>query len=273
MSEFGVIGGEFLRMDFTEFGKLARFFDQFPREARAATAQFLNDMAFAAKANTPLVLALSGQMHIRNQKFVGSRIRVEKTTAKPIAQQRVTVGSVPGDRFTGWIEQQRGIEPERGRVFSLLARGGNEKQKAKPSLRLKPGNEFDNVADWDDMSAPSKPRMLQFLTREMAEGVYKGKRGNRHRSIDKRPFVVGKGYGVRPGLYTVRTRGGYKLPSTGRMAAKLQMVQAFDRQPKPKRWPWIQDVVHYTIARAPMAKMWASAMGKAWERMHAGARL
>jgi hypothetical protein len=270
MSEFGIIGGDFLKMDFRDFSKLALFFEQFPREARVATAQFLNDMGFLAKANAPVVLG--GKMHIRNQRFVGSRIRVEKTTAKPIDQQRVTVGSVPGDRFTGWIEQQRGTSPERGRVFSLLARGGDEQQKAKPGARLKQDNEFDNVSDWDDMNAPTKSRMLQFLAREMAEGVYKPKRSNRHRSIDKRPFVVGKGYGVRPGLYTVKTRGGYKLPSTGRMAAKLQMIQGFDKQPRPKRWPWIQDVVHYTIKSAPIGKMWTSAMSRAWERMHARMR-
>jgi hypothetical protein len=258
MSEFGVIGSQFLRMDFREFNKLALFFEQFPREARVATAQFLNDMGFLAKAHVPLVFALSGQMHIRNQKFVGSRIRVEKTTAKAIDKQRVTVGSIPGDRFTGWIEQQRGEAPERGRVFSLLARGGNERQQAKPAARLKPSEDFPKPEDWDDVASPQS--QMQAMIRAMASTKVYGK-----------AFIVprGKAYGVRPGLYRIKSKRGYVLPSTGRRAPSIQMLQAFDKQPRPKRWPWIQDVVHYTIQHAPIAKMWASAMSRAWERVHA----
>jgi len=270
MSEFGVIGSQFLRMDFREFGKLAMFFEQFPREARVATAQFLNDMGFMAKAHVPLVFALSGHMHIRNQKFVGSRIRVEKTTAKAIAQQRVTVGSIPGDRFTGWIEQQRGAAPERGRVFSLLARGGTEEGRAKPGYRLKASNERMDISYFDDMPGPvTRSRMLQYMLRTMGEGVNIGRSRARHRRVDMTPMIVHKGYPVRPGLYRIKAMSGYRLPSTGRLAPRPTMLQAFDKQPRPKRWPWIQDVIEYTIKRAPMAKMWANAMSRAWERVHA----
>lgn len=253
MSEFGLIGGDFLRMDFREFSKLARFFEQFPVEARAACAQFLNDIGFLAKANTPLVLALSGHMHIRNQKFVGSRIRVQKTTAKPIDQQRVLVGSVAGDRFTGWIEQQRGVEPERSRTFSLLARGGDEAKQAKRSSRLLPDSD---IVSTDDEPVQSGSR-AQALIRDMAKNA------------PTKPFIIRRGYGVRPGLYKIKSKAGYVLPSSGRKAPKIQKLQAFDRKPKPKRWLWMQDVIHYTIKRAPIAKMWTSAMSRAWERVHA----
>ena len=257
MGEFGKIGSDFLRMDFTEFSKLARFFEQFPVEARAATAQFLNNMGFLAKANTPLVMALSGKMHIRNQKFVGSRIRVQKTSAKPIEQQRVLVGSVAGERFTGWIEQQRGTEPERGRVFALLSRDGDVKKQAKRSTRLLP--DLDIVST-DDEPVQSGSR-AQALIRDMAKNA------------PSKTFIIRRGYGMRPGLYKIKSKGGFTMPSTGRTAPKIQMLQAFDKKPKPKRWPWIQDVIHYTISHAPIAKMWTSAMSRAWERVHAKARL
>lgn len=251
MSEFGMIGGDFLRMDLREFGKLALFFEQFPVEARAATAQFLNDMGFLAKANTPTVLA--EHMHIRNQKFVGSRIRVEKTTAKPIAEQRVTVGSIPGDRFTGWIEQQRGVDPERSRTFSLLARGGNEAAQAKRSSRLLPDSD---IVSTDDEPVEHGSR-AQALIRDMAKNA------------PTKPFIIRRGYGMRPGLYKIKSKRGYTLASTGRVAPKIQKLQTFDKKPKPTRWLWMQDVIHYTIKRAPIGKMWESAMSKAWERIHA----
>ena len=267
MSEFGLVGKEWLQMDLRDFSKLALFFEQFPKEARAATAQFLNDFGFAAKANVPTVLA--EHMHIRNQRFVASRIRVQKTSALPIDQQRVTVGSIPGDRFTGWIEQQRGAAPERGRVFSLLARGGMETNQATPGYRLKASNKRVDIEDYDDMPGHvTRSRMLQYMLRSLGEGVSIGRSRQRHRRIDFTPMIVHKGYPIRGGLYRIKAMSGFVLPSTGRSAPQIAMLQAFDKQPRPKAWPWIQDVIAYTLKHADIGHMWQQAMNRAWYRMH-----
>lgn len=138
-SPFSQLRGDFLNMDLRELGKLYDFFRRAPQFLRPATAQLLNDAAFSWR---PLAVStLASRLIMRNPRFALSRMQVVKTSAKPIPQQRVTVGStfVRGKgghiTFDGWASLQGGTEPERNRTLALLARGGDKRAIAKKSGR------------------------------------------------------------------------------------------------------------------------------------------
>lgn len=247
-SVFGNIRGEFLNMDLTEFGKLARFFQQVPALLPKATAQLLNDLGFAWR---PLaVTTLASRLTMRSPAFILSRMQVQKTTAGPIARQVVTVGSTfvrgKGGKLTfdGFYSLQTGYDPERNRTMALLARGGERRSVVQKGSRL---NQPD-IPTTDESPVQSGSE-VQALIRDMA------------RNAPNKPFIIKRGMGFAPGLYRIAQGKGYLLPS-GRSAPKIQIVQHFGRLPKSSRWTWINDSVMRLLTHAPMLTMWNVAISK-----------
>ncbi|MBE3063630.1 MAG: hypothetical protein IMZ69_01265 [Spirochaetes bacterium] len=260
---FREIRGDFLRMDLHEFKELYDFFQRMPELVRPAVAQLLNDLAF--RGREVAIDTLGKRVIIRNRRFALSRMRVQKTGAKPIAQQQVILGSISSERFSGWAEFQRGGNPQRNRVFSLLARGGQKEKQASASSRLKPGTVFPKPEDWDDIANPRS--RVQAMIRVMSES-----------NIYGRVFMLPKGQsgGLTPGLYRVSkgSKSSYRKSKRGgsgvgnwrmtgnRPVPKIQMIQRFGKAPRSKRWPWIQTTVKQLIKTAPLAKMWSAAMDR-----------
>lgn len=248
MTEFRQLRGSFLNMDLREMGKLYAFFVRYPKAARAATAQVLNDMAFAWR---PLAVStLASRFIIRNPKFILSRMQVVKTTAKPISQQQVTLGStfVRGKghiTFDGFYTLQTGRDPERSRTMALLARGGDKRAQVKRSNRLLPDSD---IVSTDDAPVLHGSR-AQALIRDMA------------RNVPNKPFIIRRGYGLPAGLYRINKGKRYLLPS-GKSAPKLQIVQHFGRKPKHERWQWMQESVNRLLKHSPMQKLWNAAIAK-----------
>jgi hypothetical protein len=251
-NQFRQIRGALLQMDLHEFAKLYIFFQQFPIQARKATAQLLNDLGFAWR---PLaVTTLASRLIMRNPRFILSKMRVEKTSAKPIPQQAVIVGSTYTKGKTGEItfdgfRSLQGLSTEpRNRTLALAARGGSKQAQAKKSGKLSPDSEIPKPEDWDDIQLPQS--RVQAMIRALAESSVYGKR-----------MIIPKGHGFSPGLYGVKNKRGYYLPS-GRTAPKLFVIQHFNKRPHHARWAWIQESIKRLIRYAPMAKMWEHAIQK-----------
>ena len=252
MSEFRMLRSDFLNLDLSEFGKFERLFRDFPVLARKGMAQFLNDMGFAWRPMVVSHLASHG-MIMRSPKFIESRMRVEKTSAKPIALQRITLGSTyvrgKGGRITfdGFASLQGKHEPDRNRTLGLVARGGSRTAKAKASGKLMPGHKFATPVDY---ALPDKNRALAWMIREM--GAKQGQ-----------TFIVPKGYAVAPGLYRIKNKTGYTYAKTQRRAPQIQIVQHFGASLRTHRWDWIGTSIKRLIAHYPYQKAWATAIAKA----------
>lgn len=259
MAGLADIHGSLLRMDMHGLRELKTFFDRYPREARHATAQLLNDIAFAGR---PVIVdVLRRHTIVRNPKFALSRTRVEKTPARDLALQSATLGTVytqgkNGPSHDGWASLQRGQAATRDRVLTLAARGGSEQKQAQRGARMLAGTDFPNPDDADDLPDPTPQRRLQYLLKTMY-------------GLGERRLVIPKGYGLTPGLYSItlgRYRG-YRLPSTGRQAPKLRMLQRFGKSPKPRQVPWMQETVLELRRRLDLGALWRAAMAKTWARM------
>ncbi len=248
-NEFRLLNGAFLRMDLRDFSKLYAFFLRYPIAARKATAQFLNDLAFAWRPLSVSVLA--SRMIMRSPRFILSRMQVVKTSALPIARQAVTVGSTyvrgKGGKITfDGFRSLQGLGPEeKSRTMTLFARGGDKAGIAKRSAKLMPGTDIPST---DDSPVLSGSR-AQFLIRDMAKNA------------TNKTFIIKRGYGMAPGLYRIAKGKGYLLPS-GRSAPKLQIVQHFGKTPHAHTWHWMQDSIKRLLTHAPMAKMWNAAISR-----------
>lgn len=132
-------------IDFLNFKLLQKRLKNAPRVMHLTAVATVNDLAFAARAEGPKVIA--SKMTVRNPRFIASRFVVRKATGgKPEA----FFGSIPGrinkagyESFTGWKEQQFGTAPQRERVPNVKnTRWGNNSNSIPAANRLKSGKEF-----------------------------------------------------------------------------------------------------------------------------------
>ncbi len=203
-------------LDKKQLKDLEKFYKQAPKQFAAATGMLLNNFAFGTRAQAPRSMAKG--MIIRDERFVKSKIRVKKSRFRPPIESQVsTVGSIAGPRFTGWLEQETGAQPNRTRVFHLSARAGSKKRRAPPRFRLRPGNNPPTPDGFPGKSPHHRAIvMLQHL----------GRQGF------KRPFVIKGHKRAKAGLYKFgRGRKGHK---------RLVMLQRFEKRPAPKRFQWMR---------------------------------
>ncbi len=254
---FRLLSGDLVQMDLREFAKLSLFLKQFPIEARKACATVINNVAFFGREEAIDTLSRHGVI-IRNRRFDISRMRVVKTTARPIEQQAAILGSIyttgKGGHIVhdGWLSMIKG-EPIKSRVSTLLSRGGERAAIMKARARLKPGSDFVTPDDvGGNLSAASR---VQALIRDMAKNA------------PNTPFLIPgryKGTGFH-GLYRV-VQGQSVTLANGRTAPKIKALQIFGRRPKSKRIPWMQDTLRIIVKKAPIAAWWTKAMGEAFAR-------
>lgn len=260
---FRLLSSDWLRMDLRELGKLYSFFKAYPHLARKGVAQFLNDIGFAWRPVA--VSTLAKRLIMRNPKFILRQMRVQKTSARPIEQQAVVVGSVykrgsRGDVTFDGFRSLYGSAPEtRSRTLSLLTRGGSKAARARRMGKLHPSDDVPTPDQWDDMTHPTRPRMLQFMIRDIAK------------NFPTQKFIVPRGYGFEPGLYRVmpgsrrgyrktrrgkRTVGRWALSATARPLPKLQILQHFGRRPRGQRWKWLDESVKWIVRGARVGEFW-----------------
>lgn len=108
--------------------------NEFPKGFKRVTAEYLNTMAFEQRKENKK--NLEQQLTIRDQRFLNSSLRVEKTRPLPINQQIAYSGSIRWEGGTGWKEQQTGKRTERKHATTPSARGGNKRSKVLPKYRF-----------------------------------------------------------------------------------------------------------------------------------------
>jgi hypothetical protein len=187
---------------------------EFPRGFQKVTAEYLNSSAFRARELN--IKNLQSQMTIRDQRFLSSALRVEKTKPVSINQQIAISGSITKPRFTGWKEQENGTAPERKRKVTVSARGGSKQAKAQQRARLKPSNKIYKPEQYQ---GSSYTRRFYFMMRVL------GSRGGGQFLITQK--ISTKRGLLNPALY-------------GLKGGKISMLQKFEA-PEIKRKPWQTD--------------------------------
>ena len=184
------------------------------KEFQYVTAEYLNSSAFRARELN--IKNLQSQMTIRDQRFLSSSLRVEKTKPVSINQQIAISGSITRPRFTGWKEQEDGGTAERKRKITISARGGSKQAKAQQKARLRPGNKIYKPEQFQGMSYEKR---FYFMMRVL------GSRGGGQFLLSQK----------------LRTRRGYMNPGLyGLKSGKISMLQKFEA-PEIKRKPWQTD--------------------------------
>ena len=213
---------------------LEKFYRKAPKQFARASAGMINNLAFETRAAA--LVNIASDMNIRSDRFVNSRMRVNRARAVPISQQKAEVGSLPTSRFSGWIEQETGKAPLRTRTFGIAARRGKQKNKASAKARLKPVNQFFSVDDFDMPHAAGGDHRTQIFLQLMSK------------EHANKPFVMRRKYKkMRKGLYVFSKRG------------RLKQLQSFDKM-DVKRKPWMRPAAHKVNTKANIRKQWARAI-------------
>ena len=221
-----------------------------PKYYRAVMANFLNNMGF--KLREIMQKDIESSMTVRNKGVVKRFTRVQKTGAVEIAQQQVIVGSLRGERFTGWSEQEQGKPSERDRQIWLGARGGDPGKTVPKSMRM---NQRIMTADDADIHGTEGNRTLGFLA-WMARQNYKGL------------FILEGRY--KGGIYKIKP--GYLVARKGRQTPDLPnftKVQQPGEKIKVKKNPIAERSMAKLLAGSDMPKLAEQAMVQAVERMKA----
>jgi len=141
---------------------LRRMYKKAPKKMQRVVAGVLNSEAFEMR---PIILkTIDKDMIIRSPGFVKRHVIVNKAIPGPINNQQSEAGSIFGDRFTGWEEQQFGDKGKQKSVSSRFARGGQWQGKIRQKLRRKQSNPLWRPSDFNIRNAVSeKHRLIIFL--------------------------------------------------------------------------------------------------------------
>jgi len=182
-----------------------------PKEFQYVVAEYLNSSAFRARELN--MKNLQSQMTIRDQRFLSSSLRVEKTKPVSINQQIAISGSITRPRFTGWKEQEDGGTAERKRKITISARGGSKQAKAQQKARLKPSNKIYKPEQFQGVTYE---RRFYFMMRVL------GSRGGGQFLITKK--IKTKRGALNPALYNLKN-------------GKISMLQKFEAlEVKRNKW-------------------------------------
>lgn len=185
-----------------------------PKEFQYVTAEYLNSSAFRARELN--IKNIQSQMTIRDQRFLSSSLRVEKTKPVSINQQIAISGSITRPRFTGWEEQEKGTTPQRKRKVTISARGGSNQAKAQNRARLRPGNKIYKPEQYQGKTYKQRFYLMMRIL---------GSRGGGQFLITQK----------------ISTRRGFLNPALyGLKGGKISMLQKFEA-PQIKRKPWQTD--------------------------------
>jgi len=231
-----------------------------PKYYRAIMANFLNNMGF--RLREIMQADIEHSMTVRNKGVVKRFTRVQKTGAVDIAQQRVSVGSLRSERFTGWAEQESGTPSERDRQIWLGARGGDPGKQVPKSNRM---NQRIMTVDDADIHGTEGNRIIGFLAwigrhpglAQAGYGLFR---------LEGMQYKPGGIYKIKPGQWRYNYKG-----KTNRFAKlpKFQKIQQPGEKIKVKKNPIAERSMQALLAGSDMPKLAEAAMTQAVERMKA----
>lgn len=201
-----------------------------PKELRRTTAQILNNVAFTAR--TEALATLKTRLSIKQEKFIASVLRVEKTKPFiPVNKQRARFGAVKRARFSGFIEQQTGERTERTRIGSLFSRNRDPLKPIRPMYRLK--KTFPQPSEYTGKS--TEQRTAAMLRQLLKEGY-------------KKPFIIKRHRKFPAGLYKF-------------IRKKVKLLQFLNpRHLQPRRYPWLTIARRRAMRKADISGMFSKSM-------------
>ena len=214
---------------------LRRFYKKSPKLFGRSVVSTINSVAFETR--TALIDTISDQMTVRDNRFVSRQMKVDMAKGVDIRTATATVGSIAGDRFSGWIEQETGKKPEKNRTATLLARGGSDVNRIRPRNRLKSSKRLIKISDFQ-IKARRQHRLIIFL---------------QMMSQQKNAFLMPRRYkGMKRGVYVVRRK-------------KIHRIHTVEPM-KVRKDPWMKPTIRKTLSEKDMRKAWASNITKVLPR-------
>ena len=207
--------------------RLRKFFQVAPRAFARSISATLNDIAFGVRRENLAVI--NHEMIVRNPRFVGSRIKVEKSRPRKGEQTHSIVGSIISPRFSGWEEQEKGKESDRHRALTIMARKGDIRKQAASYARLK-GGDFLTSYQAGLGSVPSRYQQYAFI-RLLKRNKW------------RKSFILRKSGQYKAGLFRLN-RG------------KVERLQTFGESLHPKRVKWMQKGIAQYIQGNRIATDW-----------------
>lgn len=201
-----------IKMDNRDLRKFSKTMGNAPKQLNKAVANYLNTSAFTHR--TLNIKSLQEKMTIRDQRFLGMNLKVEKAKPVSINQQIAISGSITRKNFTGWKEAQEGTRPVRKRVTTPKSRGGSMGGKVQNKYRLKPSNKIYKPEQFDGRTLNSR---FYFMMRVI------GSRGGGQFLISE--SIKTKRGQLNKGLYTLQ--GG-----------KVSMLQKTEDNQKARQIKW-----------------------------------
>ena len=191
-------------LDIKEIYHLEKFYRKSPVLFAKVIVNMMNTFAFGTRKVALNII--HKKMVVRSTRFVDSRVRIRKAS---LSLPNATVGSIYSQRFTGW-EEQEGTPTQRTRVFGIMARKGDIRNKTIAPSRMSPSSVR---IDPDDYAGKSE----RFKNTAMIMDL-------KRRGVSK-PFVITRHSKFKQGLY--RWRKGV-----------IETLQVFKtkRQPRPVKW-------------------------------------
>ncbi|MCK4871070.1 MAG: hypothetical protein KAS93_08175 [Gammaproteobacteria bacterium] len=215
---------------------LRKFYKRSPNIFGRSVIGTLNTLAFDTRKN--LIERIDDQMVIRDKKFINRQMKVLQARGTDIQSAQSEVGSVRTNRFTGWTEQEFGLQKGSNRTLTLMARRGSAQNKASPSARAKPSNNFAKISDFKIKAKSRRHRLTVFL-QMMGQ--------------QKRRFIMPRRRGK-------MIRGIYKATSK-----KLVSLQRFEHKKVVKN-PWMEPTIEAKITPQIMRNIWANNISRALPR-------
>ena len=207
-----------------EMRRLIAAFKKDPERVRAIAAKTVNKIAFDVHKRIPGVIR--SQMTSRASGLFSKALWVDMASrSSPLTTMSSMVGSTIMDRFSGWLEQEKGATDPRKRHPTVTARGGSKSRQVLRGARL-------------------------LKKREIASPKIVSGRGNvqgdHHRAVimlqmlgrvnHRKPFIISGHNRLRGGLWKIE--GGWKKDPNEK--TNMRLLQAFDRKPESiKKRPWM----------------------------------
>lgn len=230
---------------------LQRMYSDAPKYMRAVTANYLNNLGFGLRGLQQAQIAKT--MTVRNKGLLRKFTRVQKTGAVDIQSQRVLVGSLPGERFTGWKENEEGGPSEQNKRIWLIARGGSVNKIVLPTNRA---NRL--ILNADSGYGPTEGNrtfgFLAHLARSNWQGLFRLPPGGRYKSGI---------YKIMPGTWS------YLSKRTGRSTQmpNFQIIQEEGKHIDVKKNEWNVKASKDLITKHIIDKAWHDAYEQAIKRM------
>jgi len=238
-----------ITVDQKDLENLLRAFLEAPNKTRYVASQVLNLAAFGVRKGIPSTLdrVMTTRAKSLHRKALWAT-KASKTDS--FLAMHSTVGSLNIERFSGWMEQEKGKPDPRKRRAALLARAKTPAKAIMQAARLRKGKDIEKPTEHPGANPNQRAiAMMQALSWRKY----------------KKPFIVFGHNKLRDGLYKFEGSSKYKkkMRAGGQVrkmrSQKIRVLQMFGRSSQSiRKRPWMSP----SVAKYFKTKDWTQPMEK-----------